>query len=1314
MPMKHHIIIRIFFLLFLYCGAGHSQTCMDCNMVVNVSTAQDFFVSEGFNLCISPDVECSGNIFLAGGTVCNKGKINKLVIEAPGGTVYNYAEIICNQVNITLDRNVLIENYPGGVFSFNEVLSLNITPAANLMINNFKTGTISAVSSIQISGGSCTINNGRIWEPNLDLEGQGVINLTTFQVSDCDFHLDNPTSGTIFLTDDLILQNTFSKTITNSGIFTIEGDLQVEGNGDSGSLISINNSSLMAITGNLNVDLEESAVEINNVDDGSGGIEMSIGTSIIISAENCTVTNNAQLTVNNDISIQAGRLINSLNLLVEDQVSIGSAGIFINNEIADIKSLLVSAGGAVNNLSVVRIVTSMSNSGLISLGKNAAILINQYTNNGTGTIIGPTLDAAEAADKKHGKILIEGSSSHSGVITGNTFVQDNSLSCPNDYGFDVVGSGATIDDGVEFGTSCSGGVVVYNCGWQVSSNSLVATGPSGTICPYGPAAIPAPLQGQLYRTAGVPGVYPTPVPGMSYTWQPGGFVGQNFQPTVTGVYTVSTLFNGCMYTATVQVYVMNVQAPSITYTTAPYMPTPGAVFTPTLVGQTGGVWTIGPNNAPYVTINSSNGQITAYGPQSYGIYDVCYSVPGFSADGGYCAPRQACTQVTLSSAECPFFITDSVYTLCPEDKIVLNVSGGFGTYYWSPPPASPTIGLSCTACPTPTFVYDGTTSQVVVHSIRDGVTCGTGTITFQLKEHCQKDEIIGCCFSNYGAAVWVNDDNTHINIHCNLVNELGITNSVIQKGEFVNEDGFVRVSLDWIHNAKNNLYISYVPPASIPDVAETGTTVLFGFDQKVKGNSNTHFYELRLENSSNKSLWIDEYAHSDLYLNDAAMEIQNNMFLMKNDGSNIQRTSGFATTGVYGYFTRAMKNGTITKHYLYPLGGKGSSTTQLRYRPAIIQNKATTQTDEIAVNYMNIPPSLSTDPVFTHVNHPNSLNVITALAPNVQIRYNNYYHKIKNLLTPVPQSTVNIKVYYAPGDGNYQSLSEWERDPGQTLDWWGATPGSAGSTQVSTAPETPGLLYAQSEGGHSFAHTPFALARGGFYVNTTNFGNNGGGSGGAVITVSPTGSGPGTPQGGGLGAPFGTGSNSGNGGNGGNTMYTPNPVAGEYVMTISPPNDCGVEGKVKFYVDQNGYINPDLVEYRNSNNTPLGPLSSEVFSVDVQNSGISFKSSPSDLLRSCVNSITITTSTNSDFILSSGSDNLIMNLPTASSGNTITYGQIKFYNMNGTLVYATTPGPSLSIYSNLIAPGPYKFEMLVTATGLPPVSEVVTGHIIKQ
>jgi hypothetical protein len=1307
-----------FMLLFLYMVSllNAQNYCVGCTETIDIDTEVGFQVNPGQVICISSGVTCSGLIELKGGTLCNHGTITQLSLQNGSGIIDNYGDIFCTDDNISLSGNLNLNIYDGG-FKFSNCASFQIHEGDLMQMDVYNETMVEFQTDLSFTGGQIIINNGRAWEHDPTNTNTSYINFQNVEFTNINLTLENSLTGGIVTANGLQFNNRGNKNITNNGIVTVGGALTISGEGE-GAVVQIQNYNQIGITSNLDVSISGASFEFTTLNGTSAAGVLDVGGNLVLNSEDAVITNNGVTNISGGLTMYAGSLTNNLTLHV-DHSSSKSGGAFTNNHSAYMAGFTNSGGSFVNgDNSYLSVSGSFVNSATTTLGKQSYIITDGYNNYAGANITGPSLTAAEAADKQHAKIIISGTSTNSGVITGYVMVFDKSLTASasnNGYGFDTVNNPSNIGSNVSFASTSNGTSVDIDCSWLASISSLQASAPTNTFCPYG-GFLPAYLNAQMYsyyNGIGGTNTYSSPV-SATYVWQPGGMTGQNpaVSPTVTTVYTVTATYYGCVFTQTVIVYIAPVVIPTITYSTTPFSSTATAVFNPTQTGVNTGVYSMGPS-CPGVSINPTTGQITVVpmGVVCFGTYTVYYCIAWDQDGSEFCEGYCATTTITLENFDCPITVPVNRFDLCPEDKVQLIATGGSGTLYWAPAPTSLTAGINCTACPIPTLTFGGGHTQYTVTSYRGDKVCGSALIDVYPKEFCET-QIVGCCFSNYGASVWLHDDKTYINVYCNLVNELGLTaidgQSVTQQGDFTNQQGAVRVKLDWIHNAKNTLYT----------IAQ-GTTSTFGADQKMKGNSNTHFNVLNLNGNGTKSIWIDEYANSNLDLTYNILSIQNYNFFMKNRNAVVKRTGGYATTGEFGYFSWYMATPVqlTPQKYLFPLGAQASASVPFRYRPLVMANNHTGQNDELSANFMNIAPSLLTDVAFINAN-PNLTNLITNQSPSVLQINNAFYHKIKNTVPPANTSNLEIKSYYITADGQFQSLAEWEKDPNQTLDWWGTTPGSNSSNTPSSDPGTLGMIYAMTNGTLSFSHIPFTLARGGFFINTTNFGNSNNGGNGTVITVTatPQGGNP-TPTGGGLGGPVGTGTNSGNNGNGGPMIFSPSPVAGLYEMTVTPPNNCAVPGKIKFIIDQNGNINPSTVEYGLASQVPyLGELSEAVYTIDNINTGITFSANPNSLLKNCVNTITVTTSTGNDYVINNG-ETINMTLPTQSPGNTISYGQFKLYNnasMN-VFTYATPVAGSnvitLPVFPAL-PPGVYRFEMLVTASASPPISEMLKGQLI--
>jgi len=567
-----------------------------------------------------------------------------------------------------------------------------------------------------------------------------------------------------------------------------------------------------------------------------------------------------------------------------------------------------------------------------------------------------------------------------------------------------------------------------------------------------------------------------------------------YTPTVNGNYNVEVTYsNGCKSVSSINP--VTYQAPSISYAGSPFSQ---GISSPISVQQTGsspGIYASSPSG---LNIDASTGAITP-GLSNPGVYTIQYT-PNYSITL-FCQ-NSATTTIEILSG-CHIDVNnDHIENVCDGDQIQLIASspGYIEQYTWVP-----TTGLSCSNCPNPILTVNSAVTQYTVYGkvkTDQSFYCGYNVVTITTIPNCTQNPIIGCCFSNYGAAVFVTIG-TYVNVYCNLLNELGqFPDFNIKKGEFVNK-GNIRVKLDWIHNAKNDLYLS-----------NEGVSDFFGYNQNITGNSSTHFNRLDLTGNGVKTTWLDEYANSHLNLTSNVLFVQNNMFFMKNPTASATNTTiltvssatsiiggnGFVNTGPNGYLSRKLQAGSSSL-YLFPMGTRAIGLVPNIYRP--IEMSGSTMTDEISANFMNITPTVTAGSDFENSLYP--LNDISDKSSAITNLNSLYYHKLKQTTPTFPSyaSTLFIKSYFPSGDGSFQSLAEWEKDPSHGSEWWGTTTGASGSTVPSPALSYLGYIYAATNGLQTFNGQPFTLAQSGPYVGTGGFGGDG-----TVITITSDGASP--------------------------------------------------------------------------------------------------------------------------------------------------------------------------------------------------------------
>lgn len=111
----------------------------------------------------------------------------------------------------------------------------------------------------------------------------------------------------------------------------------------------------------------------------------------------------------------------------------------------------------------------------------------------------------------------------------------------------------------------------------------------------------------------------------------------------------------------------------------------------------------------------------------------------------------------------------------------------------------------------------------------------------------------------------------------------------------------------------------------------TGTLVLNGTEQAIRGKNNISIYNLELQNDNVKNLYTTLFIGNELILNNAVLNAENNdIFIQNDDPSAIIRNSGYIATQQDARLVRntAQRNA----NYLFPVG----SLNQQYYQPVDI------------------------------------------------------------------------------------------------------------------------------------------------------------------------------------------------------------------------------------------------------------------------------------------------------------------------------------------------------------------------------------------
>lgn len=547
--------------------AGFRQVraqCTGCTTVISSNTSTSYTVNAGTTLCINAGVTCSGNIRLNGGTVCNSGTLTSMTFLSGIFNNYNTFNSATN-VAANVTGTTTINCYALSQFTVNGSFSmLASTVTTPLTINIEKKAQFKLSGNLTHSKGKLTINVG--------VTGAGVPQSETLlsiagnlTASYAELNLTNERESLVSVNGSVGLNNTYNKTITNRGSFTIGGFVNMTGNASGNGIVTVNNTGNFSIGDFLTAAVSNATVNITN---DVGGV-FSVYSSLTLGAANHKFVNKNTANVNLDIIVTAGALINEKNLTVRD-LDVRAAQATNSGYLRVNRNLLANTTtGIINNNAFIDIVGKLSNKATFNLAAKSVLKTDSCINTGTAAYLkGPVSAGSGLAD--YARLVIKGGSRTDGFVNGYLIVHDLTLTSNAsnlNYGFDQVTNPGNIAGTVTFAAKAAstvGAPIVINCVALMAGYSFQGQARPATIC----QGACTDLEAHLYE------IIPTG-PGQSsyseidltgFTWQPGNLSGQyvNVCPTANTTYTASVSYLGCVFTVTVGVSIIS---PNLTATT---------------------------------------------------------------------------------------------------------------------------------------------------------------------------------------------------------------------------------------------------------------------------------------------------------------------------------------------------------------------------------------------------------------------------------------------------------------------------------------------------------------------------------------------------------------------------------------------------------------------------------------------------------------------------------------------------------------------------------------------------------------------------
>ncbi|MES2622567.1 MAG: gliding motility-associated C-terminal domain-containing protein [Bacteroidota bacterium] len=203
---------------------------------------------------------------------------------------------------------------------------------------------------------------------------------------------------------------------------------------------------------------------------------------------------------------------------------------------------------------------------------------------------------------------------------------------------------------------------------------------------------------------------------------------------------------------------------------------------------------------------------------------------------------------------------------------------------------------------------------------------------------------------------------------------------------------------DWIHNAPNRCF----------DSIGTGWVYLYAADQRIRGNSETHFHHLVLKNQGVKYGDLDVYVDGSLDLTDREMNMDDNTVLVLNPQlSSVKRITGYVSSLEDGGLLRRTNQ---VQPYLFPVG---SNRGTFRYRPIEFKPLAA-NVNHYKARFAN------TDATLEGFDRDTRYHLVCEINPN-------WYHRLYH---PWGNDSADITIMYnSADDGNWDDIVEWKNRP---------------------------------------------------------------------------------------------------------------------------------------------------------------------------------------------------------------------------------------------------------------------------------------------
>ncbi len=203
---------------------------------------------------------------------------------------------------------------------------------------------------------------------------------------------------------------------------------------------------------------------------------------------------------------------------------------------------------------------------------------------------------------------------------------------------------------------------------------------------------------------------------------------------------------------------------------------------------------------------------------------------------------------------------------------------------------------------------------------------------------------------------------------------------------------------DWTHNANNRCF----------DSIATGWVYLYANDQRIKGNNETHFWNLILKNQGVKYGDLDVYVDGNLDLTDREFNLDTNtVWVLNPQLTSIKRTTGYVSALEDGGLLRRTNQ---IQPYLFPVG---SNLGTFRYRPVEFKPLAANE-NHYKARFANVDPNA--DGFDRNI----KFNQVCVINPE-------WYHRLYHISG---NDSADITIMYSgSADGEWNDIVHWQNIP---------------------------------------------------------------------------------------------------------------------------------------------------------------------------------------------------------------------------------------------------------------------------------------------